>query len=318
MKDILQRELDGELIRTDDPEYEAIIGTIWKTMKLASKLNTSLLDVEENRKIFIEIFGKEYDESTVILPPFYVDYGKNITLGKNDWIQQGCTFMDRGGQPRAHRQAHRAQGGMMKRTLLSLLLAAACLCVFLFAGCGERAPDVPDTPDGPDAPAVGPDAPDISSEASIIVYFSATGNTERAANALREYTGAALYEIVPAEPYTEDDLNYRDDDCRANREQNDPDCRPAIAGETPGLAEYEVIYLGFPIWHGRMPKIMFTFLELYDLAGKTVMPFCTSGGSGISSAVREIAGLQPSAQVKEGLRVTDYAQFTGWLEEQLG
>ncbi len=97
MKDILQRELDGELIRTDDPEYEAIIGTIWKTMKLASKLNTSLLDVEENRKIFIEIFGKEYDESTVILPPFYVDYGKNITLGKNDWIQQGCTFMDRGG-----------------------------------------------------------------------------------------------------------------------------------------------------------------------------------------------------------------------------
>lgn len=97
MDDIFQRELNGELIRTDDPEYEKIIGTIWKTMKLASKLNTSLLDVEENRKILVQIFGKEYDESTVILPPFYVDYGKNITLGKNVWIQQGCTFMDRGG-----------------------------------------------------------------------------------------------------------------------------------------------------------------------------------------------------------------------------
>lgn len=97
MKDILQRELDGELIHTDDPEYKKIIDTIWKTMKLASKLNTSLLDVEDNRKILIEIFGKEYDESTVILPPFYIDYGKNVTLGKNVWIQQGCTFMDRGG-----------------------------------------------------------------------------------------------------------------------------------------------------------------------------------------------------------------------------
>lgn len=97
MKDILQRELDGEVIRTDDPEYEKISGTIRETMNLASVFNAKAPFDEGNRELLVQILGKALDESSTILPPFYVDYGKNITIGKNVWVQQCCTFFDRGG-----------------------------------------------------------------------------------------------------------------------------------------------------------------------------------------------------------------------------
>ena len=97
MKDILQRELDGEVIRTDDPEYEKISGTIRETMRLASVFNARAPFDEDNRELLAQIFGKTLDESSSILPPFYIDYGKNVTIGKNVWIQQCCTFFDRGG-----------------------------------------------------------------------------------------------------------------------------------------------------------------------------------------------------------------------------
>lgn len=97
MKDILQRELDGEEIRTDDPEYGKIIGTIHETMNTLAELNSKAPFDENNKKLIAKVLGKELDESSAILPPFYADYGKNITIGKNVWIQQGCTFFDRGG-----------------------------------------------------------------------------------------------------------------------------------------------------------------------------------------------------------------------------
>ena len=97
MKDILQRELDGEPIATSDPEYGKIIGTIQNTMNRLAEFNSKPPFDEDNRKLISEILGKEIDESSAILPPFYADYGKNITIGKNVWIQQGCTFFDRGG-----------------------------------------------------------------------------------------------------------------------------------------------------------------------------------------------------------------------------
>ena len=97
MKDILQRELDGEPIATSDPEYGKIIGTIHNTMNRLAEFNSKAPFVENNKKLLAEILGKELDESSAILPPFYADYGRNINIGKNVWIQQGCTFFDRGG-----------------------------------------------------------------------------------------------------------------------------------------------------------------------------------------------------------------------------
>lgn len=97
MKDILQMELDGEVIRTDDSEYEKISGTIRETMNLASVFNARALFDEGNRELLARIFGKELDESSTILSPFYIDYGKNVTIEKNVWVQQCCTFFDRGG-----------------------------------------------------------------------------------------------------------------------------------------------------------------------------------------------------------------------------
>ena len=123
-----------------------------------------------------------------------------------------------------------------------------------------------------------------------------------------------VYEIVPAQPYTSADLSYRNDGCRANAEQQDPSARPAVAGS--GIADidaYDTVYVGFPVWWGRMPKIMFTFFDAYDFSGKTIRPFCTSGGSGIAASVNEIRGLEPQADVQNGLRVRSLDDLDGWL-----
>lgn len=122
---------------------------------------------------------------------------------------------------------------------------------------------------------------------SVVVYFSATGNTERVAGYIQEITGSDIIEIIPADEYTSADLNYSDDDCRANQEQNDDSARPEIANEID-VDSYDTIYLGFPIWWGDVPKIILTFLDTYDLSGKKVIPFCTSGGSGISTSMNTL------------------------------
>ena len=118
---------------------------------------------------------------------------------------------------------------------------------------------------------------------TLVAYFSATGNTEGIAQHLQAVLGADLYEIIPAEPYSDDDLNYNASDCRANQEQNDPDARPAIE------------------W-GDAPKIISTFLESYDFDGKTIVPFCTSGSSGIGNSAEPLADLAESAVWREGTR----------------
>lgn len=152
----------------------------------------------------------------------------------------------------------------------------------------------------------------------LVVYFSATGNTRPMAETIAQTTGADIFEIVPVEPYTSADLDYNDDNCRANREMNDDTARPAIAGSIENIDEYDTIFLGYPIWWGTMPRIINTFLDTYDLSGKTVMPFCTSGGSSISTSVSAIRNAEPTADVKEGLRgsssVTS-SQIETWLED---
>ena len=149
----------------------------------------------------------------------------------------------------------------------------------------------------------------------LVAYFSCTGTTKAVAEKIAELTGGDLYEIVPSDPYTAADLNYNNNNCRANREMNDPSARPVIAGDSIDLSAYDTVIIGYPIWWGTMPRIINTFLDTYDLSGKTVLPFCTSGGSGVSKSVSDIRSAEPGANVKDGLRAsgTNDRNLEGWL-----
>lgn len=139
---------------------------------------------------------------------------------------------------------------------------------------------------------------------SLVVYFSATGNTKAAAEIMAKMQGADIYEIIPEEPYTDEDLNYNDRLTRATVEQNDENARPAISSKIDNLGDYNVIYVGYPIWWGDMPRILYTFFDTYDFSGKTIAPFCTSGGSGLSGTPGAIEELEPDADVLEGLQIS--------------
>ena len=141
----------------------------------------------------------------------------------------------------------------------------------------------------------------------LVAYFSATGNTENIAEHLVSILDADLYEIVPQVPYTSEDLNYSNSDCRANQEQNAPTARPAISGSVENMEDYEVIFLGYPIWWGDAPKIISTFLETYDFDGKTIVPFCTSGSSSIGGSVSDLEALTDGATWLEGQRFSGSA-----------
>lgn len=144
----------------------------------------------------------------------------------------------------------------------------------------------------------------------LVAYFSATGNTRPVAEKVAEVTGGDLFEILPTQPYTAADLNYNTD-CRANAEQNDPNARPAIRNEVEDMGQYDAVLIGYPIWWGRAPKIIHTFLETYDLSGKTVATFCTSGGSGHEDAT--IRGYEPDATWLEGRRFSGTSQVEEWV-----
>lgn len=141
----------------------------------------------------------------------------------------------------------------------------------------------------------------------LIAYFSATNNTEGIANHLNDILEADLYEIVPEQPYTSDDLNYNDSSSRSSLEMNDPNARPTISGGVDDMEQYNVIFLGYPIWWGQAPKIISTFLESYNLSGKTIVPFCTSGSSGIGSSATNLHSLASSATWLDGQRFSGSA-----------
>lgn len=134
---------------------------------------------------------------------------------------------------------------------------------------------------------------------TLVVYFSATGTTKRVAETVASIMNADLYEIVPAQPYSEADLNYEDESSRAYTEQHDSAARPAIGGEALSLDDYGRIYLGYPIWFDQAPRIINTFLESYDLSQKTIIPFCTSNSSEIDNSV---AALSDTVACKKWLK----------------
>lgn len=123
---------------------------------------------------------------------------------------------------------------------------------------------------------------------TLVAYFSASGVTARVAKEIAEAVGADLYEIRPTQPYTSADLNWTDKQSRSSVEMNDPSSRPAIAQPVADIAQYDTILVGFPIWWYVEPRIVDTFVESYDFSGKTMIPFATSGGSGIENAEKSL------------------------------
>ena len=186
---------------------------------------------------------------------------------------------------------------MKKLTAILLLLAL----VLVSAGCGSTPAQATSAPAPTQAPAATPapaqtpastpeaapaetaaeetPAEPVQENKSLVVVFSCTGTTKGVAEKIAALTGAELKDLVPAQPYTSEDLNYNDRSTRATVEQNTPDARPEIAEDIP-LDGVTTLYLGYPIWWGQAPRIMSTFVESHDFTGITVVPFCTSGSSG--------------------------------------
>lgn len=152
---------------------------------------------------------------------------------------------------------------------------------------------------------------------TLIAYFSASGSTAKLANTLVQATGGDLYEIRPAVPYTSADLNWNNKSSRSSVEMNDKAARPAIAAPAADVAKYDTIFVGFPIWWYEAPRIIQTFLESSDFSGKTVIPFATSGGSGLGKTVSILQKSCPAAHVLPGKRMNasaDIQELSAWVK----
>ena len=134
----------------------------------------------------------------------------------------------------------------------------------------------------------------------LVVYFSATGITAKAARTIADVTGGTLYEIVPQQSYTADDLDWNDRQSRSSVEMNNPQARPALKDTKPDVAAYDIIFIGYPIWWDQAPRIINTFIESYDLKGKTLVPFATSGGSSITGSVNALRKAYPDLEWQDG------------------
>lgn len=148
----------------------------------------------------------------------------------------------------------------------------------------------------------------------LVAYFSATNTTEKIAGYIADGLNADLYEIVPAVPYTSSDLNYNNPSSRTTIEMNDPNSRPAISGSVSDLGQYDIVFIGYPIWWGEAPRIISTFLESYDFSGKKVIPFCTSGSSGIGSSASNLHHLAEQAEWLSGRRFASSASRSDIIE----
>ena len=139
---------------------------------------------------------------------------------------------------------------------------------------------------------------------ALVAYFSVSGVTAKAAKEIAKVENADCFEIKPEIPYTKEDLDWTNKQSRSTLEMADLNCRPKMCGCVENMAEYDVVFVGFPIWWGREPSIVDTFLTKYDFAGKKIVPFCTSGGSGIGKTAERIQSLVGAqARVDTGKRL---------------
>ena len=191
------------------------------------------------------------------------------------------------------------------------------------AACGS-APQQEEVKEPETAPSVQEDAADKADEEpavvenkTLVIVFSATGNTKAVAEKIAAITDADMYEILAKETYTEADLNWHDKNSRTTLEQNDPSSRPEIGSGEVSLEGYTTIYIGYPIWWGEEPRIMDTFVERYDFTGITMIPFCTSGSSGIGRSGRNLEEKAGSGNWLDGARFAGSAsedEVRKWIE----
>ena len=203
---------------------------------------------------------------------------------------------------------------MMKKTIAILL---SLVMILGLAACGNSAsqteqPSTEDTSVESKADTnsaenstdmENTDNQDVQDHKVLVAYFSATGTTKGVAEHIANGLNADIYEIVPEDPYTDADLNYNDNNSRTTIEMNDPNARPAISGSVENMEQYDIIFVGYPIWWGEAPRIVSTFMESYDFSGKTIVPFCTSGGSGIGSSASNLERLTSGATWLDGRRL---------------
>ena len=151
----------------------------------------------------------------------------------------------------------------------------------------------------------------------LVVYFSATGTTAKAARTIAKVTGGTLYEIVPQQTYTADDLDWNDSQSRSTAEMNDPQARPALKGTITDVAAYDIIFIGYPIWWNQAPRIINTFIESHDLKGRTLVPFATSGSSWIGNSANELREAYPDLEWQDGKLLNGASRSTiqNWISD---
>jgi len=187
----------------------------------------------------------------------------------------------------------------MKKKLIIVLIAV--LSIITITGCGTQKENNENKTNNEKA-----------DNKIAIIYFSATGNTEEVAKTINDITGGELIEIIPKNEYTSADLNYNDNNTRATKEQNDSSSRPEIKNNIN--VDYDVIYLGYPIWWGDVPHIILTFIDTYNLEGKTIIPFCTSGSSSIDNSMNTLKSYNKNINWVNGKRLTnDKKEIENWI-----
>lgn len=152
---------------------------------------------------------------------------------------------------------------------------------------------------------------------TLVAYFSASGVTRDVSIKLNDIVGGDLFEIVPEEKYSNEDLDWTNKNSRSSIEMNDSNSRPKISSRVLDISQYDRIFIGYPVWWYTFPRIINTFLEEYDFSGKEIVPFCTSGSSGIGSASVDIAKIVPAARVLEGKRLSKSSsdeEIKAWIE----
>ena len=207
----------------------------------------------------------------------------------------------------------------MKAKLLSLIMMLGISLTMCACSHDNDEPIQKEEPTPDPIPNPKPDPepePTTGSGKILVAYFSCTNTTKGIAEDVADIISGTLYRIEPETPYTSADLNYNTD-CRANREQNDPKARPAINGAVENIADYDIVFLGYPIWWGAAPKVIYTFLEKHNLEGKIIVPFCTSHSSGIGSSDTNLHSLATNVEWKPGKRFGANeikANIRNWIE----
>lgn len=198
------------------------------------------------------------------------------------------------------------------KKILMLILFIASLSVFV--GCSNT-----ENNDN-NSVATSPKNNSSNENKVAVVYFSATGNTKEVANIIADETKADIFEIIPEQEYSNEDLNYNDDGCRANQEMEDETSRPNIKNDLSKVTEYDDLYLGYPIWWGTCPRIIQTFLEEYDISDSRIYTFCTSGGSGIEGSISDLESLYPNLNIIDGKRFDSITNETvkEWINNSRG